>query len=91
MINTIAAILERRILPLRVPLSILYPPAYTMEKVFSSFGREAPLTRSKLAFFARGKPLDSSKIKQELDCRISTDFGSGMKKAIQWYRDQGWL
>lgn len=91
MVKEISMILDKKLLPLCIPISLVYPVAYTMEKLFSCFGKEALLTTSKLAFFMRGKPLNSDKIKDELGVNIGTYFLDGIKKAIQWYKGVKWL
>lgn len=74
-----------------VPLALVYPPAAILDRVFGLLGREAPLSRAKLAFFLRGKPLDSGKILAELGFRVEEDFSRGMARTVAWYRMQNWL
>ncbi len=91
MVNTIAAVLGKKIFPLKVPMFLVYPPAFCLGKLFTLFGREASLNPAKLAFFLRGKPLDSDKIKTDLKAAFRTPFGEGIKQAVTWYREEGWL
>ena len=90
-VNGIGSILGKKIFPLTVPLIITYPVAFIMGKIFSFFKREAPLTTSKLAFFMRGKPLNSEKIKNDLNVEIKTHYLEGMEKTICWYKEQNWI
>jgi dihydroflavonol-4-reductase len=91
MVNQIAKSLKKKILPLKMPLFLIYPPAFLLEKLFSFFNKEAPLTTSKLAFFIRGKPLNSDKLNNELNIKPETSFSEGIKKAIKWYKKMNWL
>jgi dihydroflavonol-4-reductase len=74
-----------------LPLLPVKAAAFLLEKAFFIFNREAPLTRGKLAFFIHPKPLSIDKSYRDLGFDPKTDFASGIKKTIQWYREQGWL
>lgn len=91
MCRDIAGALDTRLLPLKLPVSLVYPLAYTLEKGFRLLNREAPLTRAKLAFFLRGKPIDSRKAAQRLGFRETSTFAVHMQRTIAWYRARGWL
>lgn len=91
MVAAIAHALGRRRPRLKVPVLFAAPLARMLDGLYSPFGREAPLGRSKLAFFLRGKPIDSSKIERELGFRPKIDLASGLARSIAWYRERGWL
>jgi nucleoside-diphosphate-sugar epimerase len=91
MVHTIAAVLGKKIFPLKVPMFLVYPPAFCLGKLFALFGREAPLNPARLAFFLRGKPLNSAKIKTQLGAVFQAPFEEGTKRAVAWYRQEGWL
>jgi len=74
-----------------LPLFPVKVAAWSMEKAFSFFKREAPLTMGKLGFFIHPKPLSILKAKKELGYSPATDFRKGMRTTISWYRDHGWL
>jgi dihydroflavonol-4-reductase len=74
-----------------LPVFALRVAAWKLEKAFSLLGREAPLTRGKLAFFIHPKPLSIQKAKTELGYAPQWDFGMGIVKAVRWYRENGWL
>jgi len=44
-----------------------------------------------LGFFIHPKPLSIQKAKEELGYSPQTDFQTGMRKTVAWYRDHGWL
>ncbi len=91
MVDQIVRSLKKKILPFKMPLFLIYPPAFILEKLFSFFNKEAPLTTSKLAFFIRGKPLNSDKLNNELNIKSEISFSEGIKKAIKWYKKMNWL
>jgi len=91
MVQIIYRVLAKGGHPGHIPLWLTLPVAWIMEKIFALAGKEAPLTTAKLAFFLRGKPLDSTKISRSLGVAFPTDFEEGISLAIQWYKEQGWL
>jgi nucleoside-diphosphate-sugar epimerase len=76
---------------LRLPVLPARLAAWTLEKAFASLGREAPLNRSRLAFFLDPKALSNAKARRELGFAPKTDFRTGIAQAIAWYRENGWL
>lgn len=76
---------------LRLPVLPARLAAWTLEKAFAPFGREAPLNRSRLAFFLDPKALSNAKARRELGFRPEVDFRTGAARAVAWYREQGWL
>ena len=74
-----------------LPLFPVKVGAWSMEKAFAFFKREAPLSMGKLGFFIHPKPLSIQKAKEELDYSPETNFRKGMQTTISWYRDHGWL
>lgn len=74
-----------------LPLPTVKAGAFLLEKTFYLFKKEAPLTRGKLAFFIYPKPLAIDKSRSKLGFYPKTDFASGIKKTIHWYREQGWI
>ena len=74
-----------------LPTFALKVAAWKLEKAFLLLGREAPLTRGKLAFFIHPKPLSIQKAKTELGYVSHWDFKTGIEAAIDWYRKSGWL
>jgi nucleoside-diphosphate-sugar epimerase len=76
---------------LRIPVVPARVAALALEAAFAPFGKEAPLNRSRLAFFLDPKPLSNAKARQELDFSPATDFRAGTARAVAWYRERGWL
>ena len=74
-----------------VPQFFLKVAAWKLETFFSMLGKEAPLTRGKLAFFVHPKPLSIQKASSELGYEPEWDFKTGVANTITWYRNNGWL
>ncbi|UCE43033.1 MAG: NAD-dependent epimerase/dehydratase family protein [Candidatus Aminicenantes bacterium] len=89
--NIIAEAVGVKIPRFSLPLLPVKVAAWSLEKAFSLFKREAPLSVGKLGFFIHPKPLSSQKAMKELGYSPKTDFRGGMQNAISWYRDHGWL
>lgn len=91
MVQTIAVILKKKPPRLRVPAALIVPAAWLLDQLALLTGRELVLSSAKLAFFRRGKPLDMTKVEKEFGFVSRFDFAAGMSRAVNWYRDQGWL
>jgi nucleoside-diphosphate-sugar epimerase len=76
---------------LRLPVLPARLAAWALEKAFAPFRKEAPLNRSRLAFFLDPKALSNEKARRELGFRPEVDFRTGTARAVAWYREQGWL
>jgi dihydroflavonol-4-reductase len=74
-----------------LPIFLLKVAAWKLEMFYNFFGKEAPLTRGKLAFFVHPKPLSIQKAKTKLDYEPEWDFKSGIASSLAWYRQNGWL
>lgn len=74
-----------------LPTFVLKVTAWKLEKAFMLLGREAPLTRGKLAFFIHPKPLSIHKADTDLGYTPEWTFEKGIAAAITWYREHGWL
>ena len=76
---------------LRIPVLPARIVAWALEKAFAPLGKEAPLNRSRLAFFLDPKALSNAKARRDLGFRPKVDFRTGAARAVAWYREQGWL
>jgi dihydroflavonol-4-reductase len=74
-----------------LPVFFLKVAAWKLEKSFSLLGKEAPLTRGKLAFFVHPKPLFIQKASTALGYVPEWDFKKGIATTVAWYRQNGWL
>jgi dihydroflavonol-4-reductase len=74
-----------------LPHFVLRIAAWKWEKAYALLGKEAPLTRGKLAFFLHPKPLSIQKAMTDLGYAPQWDFKGGIASAVAWYRQKGWL
>lgn len=74
-----------------VPLLPARMAARLLEAVYGFRHKEAPLNRSKLAFFSHSKPLSIEKARRELGYEPEVCYQKGINRTILWYRNEGWL
>jgi dihydroflavonol-4-reductase len=91
MAQTIADALAVSLPRLSLPAFPLKIAAWKMSTLYGLFGKEAPLTPGKLAFFIHPKPLAIAKAQDELDYNPQVTFCRGMSQAVDWYRRHKWL
>ena len=91
MASAIAAACGSRISKFSLPKFFATAAAWVLEKAYAPFGKEPPLSRSRLSFFLHPKALSNEKARRELASQPAVDFRTGTKKAVAWYREQGWL
>jgi len=89
-VETISSVTGKKIPSFSLPLPPVKLVAWTMEKIFSLFKKEAPLTLSKISFFIHPKPLSIQKAGQ-LGFSPETSFQEGMEMTVFWHKEQGWL
>ncbi len=91
MAEIIAKKLDKKIFPLKFPVAPAKILAFGMDRVYKIFGKEAPLTPSKINFFTKSKPLSIEKARKELNFYPRTSFHEGIEKTVLWYKEKGWL
>lgn len=90
-VAAIAAACAKKRPVLFLPLFSAYLAGHIFEKLYLPLGKEPPLNRAKLSFFNHSKPLSVQKARRELGFSAEVDFQQGIRLAVTWYRDQGWL
>jgi nucleoside-diphosphate-sugar epimerase len=90
-VRVIASSCGTKIPRFRLPLLPARMSALILEKMFFPLRREPPLNRAKLSFFLHSKPLSIQKARRELAYSPEVDFGRGIKMALSWYKEEGWL
>jgi len=91
MVEAIADACGTSIPRIHLPLFPVKAAAWGMGGLFKLFGREAPLTPGRLAFFIHPKPLAIEKARRELGYQPQTDFRTGIHRTIHWSRTHAWL
>jgi len=90
-VRTIAAATGKKIPAVTLPLFPVKFTAWSLEKIFFLFKKEAPLTPGKLSFFIHPKPLAVKKAINELGFSPQIIFKEGMALTVSWYREHNWL
>lgn len=89
--STIAREAKTSLLPFKAPARIATVGAIVCEKLCKPLGIEPPIYRRRLDFFLRDQAFDISKIQNTLGFQPQVDVSNGVKRAISWYKDQGWI
>jgi len=79
------------LLPFKVPASIAKIGVTVCEAICKPLDIEPPIHRRRLDFFLRDQAFDISKIRNTLGFEPQIDVPTGVKRAVNWYREQGWL
>ena len=89
--STIAKEAGVSILPFKVPAGLARFGAIVCETLCKPLGIEPPIHRRRLDFFLRNQAFDTSKIQNTLKFVPLVDVLTGVKRAVSWYKEQGWL
>lgn len=79
------------ILPFRIPASLAKIGATLCEAVCKPLNIEPPIHHRRLDFFFRNQAFDISKIRKTLGFEPQIDVIEGVKRAANWYQEQGWI
>ena len=90
--NTIARVMDKRAVTIRLPVFMLDVAAYLSESVAKILKKTAILNRDKANEMKQNFWLiDPSKAEQKLGFSAEIPLETGLKETYQWYRQQGWL
>ena len=87
----IADTLEVRNPWLSLPRSVAWLGALALETAARITGKEAPLSRSGVAFFSENRRFSWEKAHQALDFQPQYELQDGLRLTVDWYRQQGLL
>lgn len=83
---------KKVVLPVRLPLWMAGVACAVMEKIGVFRGKPATLNRDKYRILRqRNWNCSHEKAERELGFRAETDLATGMGKAIEWYKQNGWI
>ena len=91
MIAQIAAVLERPVPRLRIPMWPVLSAAVVSHAVLRPFGVRSPLQPRSLDFFRKSFVFSTTKAKTLLGVENSVRFVDGARATLAWYRAQGYL
>lgn len=76
---------------LKIPFAPMYMLSAVVEFACVPFGIEPPIFRRRVKFYRNNRAFDISKAKQELAYSPAVSLEEGMKKTVEWYRQNGYL
>ncbi|MBI2557999.1 NAD-dependent epimerase/dehydratase family protein [Candidatus Woesearchaeota archaeon] len=88
---TISKILKVPVNNLRLPLLPILILSWACDKLLRPLGMNPPLVPRRLDPFWKNRAFDISKAKKELGYNPKTSLEEGLKKTIQWYKENHWL
>jgi len=90
-INIISDLLQVKVLPFAIPFFLMNPLAKICDKIYGKLNKEAPFSTTKLGFFLKNRAFSIKKAQEELGYRPEVKFREGMRRTIQWYKENTWL
>jgi dihydroflavonol-4-reductase len=76
---------------LRFPYGLLHSAAWLCERIFVPFGVEPPLHIRRVRFFRNNRAFSIAKAKRMLEFQPKISLQEGMRRTVDWYREQGLL
>lgn len=76
---------------LRLPYWMLISAAWLCEKLFVPLGKEPPLHIRRVRFFRNNRAFAIDKARRVLGYAPRVDLEQGMRRTVDWYREQGLL
>lgn len=86
------ALQKKRVLRLKIPLSIVKVAAYVSEKVGELMGKPLTFNTDKYTIMKQRNWLcDVSPLQRDIEFKPNYYLKEGVEKTIAWYKDKGWL
>jgi len=86
-----AKALNIKILKLYIPERFGWACACVMEPIWGLFGKESPITRSRVLAMSKYWGMDIRKAQKELGYYPKIDLDEGVAKTVAWYKENGFL
>lgn len=77
--------------PVTVPLMIMAPTCFVVEKIWGVLGKEPPFSTRSLKFFTESSSFDISRARQVLDFQPQVDISEGMARTAEQFAREGLL
>jgi len=77
--------------PLTVPMFIMLPACFFIEKIFGIIGKEPPFSRRSLKFFTESSAFDISKARRVLGYEPQVSLADGLKRTNEHFVSDGLL
>ena len=91
LVQKIATSLQTNMHSIKIPIWLANVAAFTMESSARIFKYQPPLTRSRVKFFTENRGCDISKAKKELGYRPLVSLDEGLRRTVEWYKENGYL
>lgn len=91
MMDIIAELLNKKTVPLTVPMPLLKIIALISESFFKMIGKAPLFSRQKVRELTADWAIDVSLAQEKLGFTAAHDFRTGARITIDWYRREGWL
>jgi nucleoside-diphosphate-sugar epimerase len=75
----------------RLPVWPVWLAGAACEAVCKPLGIEPPLYRRRVDFFTKSRAFDISRAQHELNFQPAVGVREGIRRTLEWYREQGWI
>lgn len=75
----------------RLPVWPVWMAGAACEAICRPFGLEPPLYRRRVDFFTKSRAFDISRARAELGFNPAVGLREGIRRTVEWYREQRWI
>lgn len=90
-VTTTARLAGRRPPRVRLPVWPVWLAGAACEAVCAPFGIPPPIYRRRVDFFRKSRAFDISRARRELGFQPRVTIEDGIRRTLEWYREQGWI
>mgnify|MGYP001816344733 CR=1 FL=1 len=91
LLEEVAKAVDTELRPVTVPLTVMWPTCFAVERVWGVMGKEPPFSTRSLKFFTESSAFDISKARNILGFQPSVDIREGMEMTAKQFTDEGLL
>jgi nucleoside-diphosphate-sugar epimerase len=91
LIEEVARAVNTDLRPITVPLTVMWPTCFLVERVWGVMGKEPPFSTRSLKFFTESSAFDISKAKNILGFQPEVDIRTGMDLTAKQFTTEGLL
>jgi nucleoside-diphosphate-sugar epimerase len=91
LIEEVARAVGAQLRPVTVPLTVMWPACFLVERVWGVMGKEPPFSTRSLKFFTESSAFDISKAKRILGFQPRVGIREGMELTAKQFADEGVL
>jgi nucleoside-diphosphate-sugar epimerase len=75
----------------RLPVWPFWLAGAACEGIFTPLGMSPPIYRRRVDFFRKSRAFDIGRARRELGFNPSVGLRDGIRRTLEWYREQGWI